>query len=636
MRFSPVSPRLGLTLALAALLTPALRADSAKPAPPRQVGQLIDVLFTAPAVTRTALSPDGRHLSFMCEIDDRNVAGVYDLEKHTQKLAGGVGVTWCRWAGSDQLLLGIENKLYISDIAMTDVRQVPLPDRHVRWEVDSWRPQDPDHMLFRSYPHSDLYCDLHVLTISTRRINQLESASGRVTVWAVDEQNQVRLTATPVSDNAASFQCRDNPTAPWHAEPLPKTAYPLFFSPDGQSLIISHLDHGRRVVQNYNLQQHHLTGAPLLSDPFCDVDPRVIRDNLTGTPVGLVYNAEKPQFLWFNPQYLKLHTLIQRSFPGQVVSILGVMPGNRVLFEIYSDTTPPAYYALDLAHPGISLLVEAMPAAAKYAWAPTLPVTFAVRDGYEVHGYLTLPLRRQPGRPGPLIAFSHGGPVARDTWDFDPEVQYFAALGYAVLQVNYRGSSGYGVAHQLKDTLAVCGKSVDDVVDGIAWAVKAGYADPKRIAVYGASYGGYISLAIATRFPDVPAAAIGFAGVYDWENQYSHERTVSYERMAFLSHNSEYYIDPKAAPERYRAFSPANFAGQVRCPVLLLHGGADQVVDIAQTKLMASALRRAGKSVEVVKDAEVIHGLPREKERRNFYEKIAGFLLKNVPPDPAS
>jgi dipeptidyl aminopeptidase/acylaminoacyl peptidase len=208
-------------------------------------------------------------------------------------------------------------------------------------------------------------------------------------------------------------------------------------------------------------------------------------------------------------------------------------------------------------------------------------------------------------------------------------------MGYGVLQINYRGSTGFGRAHELANTVEVAEKSVDDVVDGIRWAIEQGCADPKKIIAYGGSYGGYISLGIATRYPDLLAAAIGFAGVYDWLEDYKHafdewNNPANFGEM--FRWRADYYLDPGKFGDRYRAVSPINFAGAVRCPVLLHHGRIDQTVQISQTNNMARALQKAGKVVEVTKDPEGIHGLASEKQGQVFYRTLATFLLKHVPP----
>ncbi len=636
MKLSRCCNLLSRTATVAFLSATILRADAAKPAPPADMEKLIDVLFQAPVVEQVSLSPDGKHLAFTCEIKDHKVMGVYDLQKFTQRLAGLANmadVQSFRWVGSEQLLLGMRG-IYVSNLNLDDVRSLPL-DHDLNWKFQEGQLQDASRIFLLAYPHGDLYPDLHVALLPSKRVNLLEKNPGDVSAWLLDDAGVARVAVIPGRNLGATFRFRENAGAAWHAEALPGSANPLFFAPDGQSILISHRNQqGRLVVQDYDLRKHQVDGEPLLADSFCDIDPVVIRDNQTGHPIGLAYPTEKPQVLWFDPQYGKLQALIQRSFPGQTVTILGPMPDKRVLFRTHADAIPPALYVLDLAQGKISLLLESMPAAARYAWAPMQPITFPARDGYNLHGYLTLPLHRLAGQAVPLVALSHGGPRARDQWGFEPEVQYLAALGYAVLQVNYRGSTGYGQAHELKNTIEVCERSVDDVVDGINWAVQYGYANPKKIVVYGASYGGYISLAIATRYPSLAVACIGFAGVYDWLDQYKHESSKSYDTLKFLIKSTDYYLDPSVAADRYRAFSPVNFAEKVTCPVLLLHGGADQVVDIAQTKLMANALQQAGKSVEVVRDAQVIHGLPNELERRTFYRKMGEFVLKYAPPGP--
>ena len=170
-------------------------------------------------------------------------------------------------------------------------------------------------------------------------------------------------------------------------------------------------------------------------------------------------------------------------------------------------------------------------------------------------------------------------------------------------------------------------------MDGIRWTIAQGYADPKRIVAYGGSYGGYISLAIATRYPDLLVATVGFAGVYEWITQYKENKKYGYAET--FAWRKDYYLDLTANAERYKAVSPVYAAANVRCPVLLLHGGSDGTVDIKQTNLMSDALRSAGKSVEVIKDAEGIHGLPNAEARHTFYTNLAVFLLNNAPPGAA-
>ena len=209
-------------------------------------------------------------------------------------------------------------------------------------------------------------------------------------------------------------------------------------------------------------------------------------------------------------------------------------------------------------------------------------------------------------------------------------MQYFASLGYAVLQVNYRGSTGYGKSYALKNIIEVGRQSVDDVADGVRWTTGEGLADPKRVVVYGGSYGGYIALGVATRHPDLPSCVVGFAGVYDWEVDMKSDSDLFRDLFRWAT---DYLPDLAPNAERYRAISPARQADKVKAPVLLLHGREDRRVSVGQSELMAHALSKAGKSVELVRDAEGVHGLPDEKLRRAYYERVTAFILKYAPPD---
>jgi len=222
-------------------------------------------------------------------------------------------------------------------------------------------------------------------------------------------------------------------------------------------------------------------------------------------------------------------------FPGAVVYPIGTTQAGEILLLTYSDVSPEQYFVLNPQTGKLSLFLDQLPKIRGLKLSPMKPISFKASDGTLIFGYLTLPATHTGGKPPPLIALSHGGPQVRDTWGYDGEVQYFASLGYAVLQVNYRGSTGYGKAYALQSIIDVGHRSVDDVADGVRWVTAEGMADPHRVVVYGASYGGYISLGLATRYPDLPCCVVGFAGVYDWELdfRFNESGTRDHESCAF-------------------------------------------------------------------------------------------------------
>ncbi len=649
------SLRLPLAVFLLVLALPfaaAAAPDSVK------IDQLIDVLFKPAEFEQAILAPDGSHLAITREFEDHKVLVTLNLATKDIKALrqdGRLDIGRVRWTGSDNLIFEMLHQpqyydgLYLADENLTKAKYV----EHKRSEnfrlVQTLPWEGKSVLLTRWERDEDIFSPLFRLTLKTNGISIIEPNPGRVLAWHIDPKTgNARLASAagnaknpddptkpaivePGRASEMSLLFRDKPGDPWRAEPMPKRSDPVFFDPSGNTVLLAYPGtSGRRVLQNYDLRTHRLLGEPA-ADARHDLSPDPLIEPLTGVPFALAYEAEKTSFIWLNPQYQHVHALLQSNFPGQIIWLRGYSGKNKMVFGTTSDVQPSVLYEYNANEQKISPLLSARPDATKREWAKMIPVWFPARDGYQVPAYLTLPHNRQPGQAVPMIALSHGGPQARDEWGFNSEVQFLAALGYGVLQVNYRGSIGYGEKHELANHIEVHERSVDDVVDGLRWSVTAGFADPKRLVAYGGSYGGYISLAIATRYPDLLAATVGFAGVYDWVAERKFD---SYDHDILFNWRADYYVDPKLYPERFHNVAPVYFADRVRCPVLLMHGGEDKTVDISQSKRMATALKDAGKSVEVIKDAQGIHGLPHAKERVTFYRKLAEFLLRTVPPDP--
>ncbi len=233
-----------------------------------------------------------------------------------------------------------------------------------------------------------------------------------------------------------------------------------------------------------------------------------------------------------------------------------------------------------------------------------------------------------------MIVMAHGGPFYRDVWGFNSEVQFLASRGYAVLQINYRGSTGYGTYYR-EAARGQFGKKVqDDITDGVRWAIKVKIADPERIAIYGASFGGYITLCGLTFTPDLYKCAISFAGVYDWVEQFNKEKrekqTESYFGASAYDVLKLWFGDPQKDTDAIREVSPINFVDRIKAPLLIIHGRADYTVDTLQAKRLITALKKEGKPHKVYLQNWEGHGFIDEKKRFKFYAKIEDFLKKNL------
>src|SRR5207245_4114679 len=254
------------------------------------------------------------------------------------------------------------------------------------------------------------------------------------------------------------------------------------------------------------------------------------------------------------------------------------------------------------------------------------PIEFKTRDGLTIHGYLTLPLGRDP-KNLPVVVNPHGGPWARDSWGYNPEVQFLANRGYAVVQVKFRGATGYGRKFW-ESSFKQWGRTMqDDISDGVQWLIEQGIADPKRVAIYGGSYGGYATLAGVTFTPDLYAAAVDYVGV---SNLFTFLNTIPPYWKPYLDMWHEMVGDPERDKALLEQASPVFHADKIRVPVLIAQGAKDPRVNVDESDQMVAALKQRGVAVEyILKDNEG-HGFHNEENRFEFYEAMERFLARHM------
>jgi dipeptidyl aminopeptidase/acylaminoacyl peptidase len=257
------------------------------------------------------------------------------------------------------------------------------------------------------------------------------------------------------------------------------------------------------------------------------------------------------------------------------------------------------------------------------------PITYTARDGLELHGYLTLPAGAE-GKPVPLIMHPHGGPFGvRDNWGYDPEVQFLASRGYAVLQVNYRGSGGYGREFVNKGRYQWGRAMQDDLTDGVKWAIAQGIADPKHIAIYGASYGGYATLAGITMTPELYCCAINYVGAADLTITFKNRGDDAFMTDRDFSYQKEWVGKTK---EYLDETSPVNFVERIRVPSLHAYGRNDPRVKIDHWKRLEAQLKKYNKPYVAIVEENQGHGFRNEHASENFYGAMEKFLAENLTP----
>jgi dipeptidyl aminopeptidase/acylaminoacyl peptidase len=366
--------------------------------------------------------------------------------------------------------------------------------------------------------------------------------------------------------------------------------------------------------------------TPLYGNPTYDVsDP--IRDEWTGRIIGARYIDDSLQSAYFDSQWMALQRGIEQAFPNLTATVVSSdVARDRVIVGAENPRQPLTYYYLDRTTHQATALGSTYPGLQKDDLGEMKPYPYAARDGLTIHAYLTLP----PGRAAknlPLVIMPHGGPDHRDAIGFDWWAQFMANRGYAVLQPNFRGSSGYGRKFTNAGLHQWGLKMQDDITDGVKKMIADGIADPKRVCIVGASYGGYAALAGATFTPDLYACAVSVAGVSDLPAMLLDERTRNGSQSTTVSFWQSRIGDDSAQLE---ATSPARHAAQVKRPILLLHGDGDTTVAIAQSETEEAALKAVGKSVRFVRLEGDDHYLRLATTRVQVLKEVEAFLAANI------
>ncbi|MDE2235150.1 MAG: S9 family peptidase, partial [Gammaproteobacteria bacterium] len=384
----------------------------------------------------------------------------------------------------------------------------------------------------------------------------------------------------------------------------------------------------------YLIDPNTMKKTLLYEDPHYDID-NTFSDTtwLTGpdqkTLIGFEYWGDMPEWILLHPKApeAKLLASLESSFSGQNVNITSIdASGQHAVVFVSSDRNPGDYYLYDGQKHSVRYLFSVLPGIDPKAMAAMQPISFKARDGLTIHGYLTLPIGEH--KPLPLVVNPHGGPFGiRDHWQFDPETEFLAYHGYAVLQVNYRGSGGYGATFQNAGFYQWGGTMQDDLADATEWAINQGIADPKRICIYGGSYGGYAALEAVVKTPELYKCAVGYAGVYDLVMLHDRGGEMYYSSHGMGAYLSNTLGDNLAA---LRAASPVDHVNRIKAALFLAHGGADETVPIGQANEMRSALDKAGKKYEWLYYPNEGHGYFKLAHRVVFYDKMLAFLNQNI------
>lgn len=593
--------------------------------------------FRTPEKVGFQLSDDGKTIAYLAPFERRlnlfvQARGSTQAQRITaetdRSIAGYI------WKGNDRLLFlkdfGGDENFHLFSVDKDGHQQrdlTPFPKVRVSIMDRLW--DNPSEVLIQINQRNAEVFDVYRLNVVTGEMKIVAENPGNITGWLVDHEGRVRVATTSDGVNT-SLLYRETEAQPFRT--ILTTSFrqqldPQVFTFDNRYLI---------VISNIGRDK----AAVVKIDPATGKELAVIARNDEVDMGGVSYSRKrkvlteasyttwKEQRKFLDSETARLYRRIIATLPGYEISDLDTHDRAETVFIIhaYNDHTRGAEYLYDKRSDTLTKLAERTPWLREQDMAEMKPVSYKTRDGLTIAGYLTLPKGR-PAKNLPVVINPHGGPWYRDDWFFNPEVQFLANRGYAVLQMNYRGSTGYGRKFWEASFKQWGLKMQDDITDGVRWLIKRGIADPKRIAIYGGSYGGYATLAGVTFTPDLYRCGIDYVGV---ANLFTFMNSIPPYWKPFLDMTYEMVGNPEKDAALLRQVSPVFHADQIKVPMLIAQGANDPRVKKAESDQMVEALRKRNIPVEyIVKDNEG-HGFDNEENRFAFYEAMEKFLAKHL------
>jgi dipeptidyl aminopeptidase/acylaminoacyl peptidase len=586
------------------------------------------------------LSPDGKTLSYLAPWESRMNVWVRPTAGGEAKRVTSEKDRDIRdyfWKGNDFLVYAQDTKgdenfhLFRVNLKTGEIKDL-TPFEKVRADlIDDLEDISATDILIQHNKRNKELFDGYRLNVATGTMEMAAQNPGHVDHWVDDHTGKI-LAATETDGVNATLLTRPDEKSPFKKVLTTNFREHLgvqFFTFDNKQLYAaSNIGRDKQAIVTIDPANGKETGM-IFQNPDVDVDSLAFSKKRKVLTYA-TYTTWKEQRKYFDPQEEKMFATVEQKLPGyQIEETDNDRDENQFIFAATSDRTPGSRYLFNIKTSELTKLADVAPWLKEDQLAPMKPIEYTSRDGLTIHGYLTLPVGRD-AKGLPVVVNPHGGPWARDTWGYDPEVQFLANRGYAVLQMNFRGSTGYGRKFWEASFKQWGKKMQDDITDGVQWLIKQGVADSKRIAIYGGSYGGYATLAGVTFTPDLYAAAVDYVGP---SNMFTFMNTIPPYWKPYLDMFHEMVGDPVKDKELLASESPVMHVDQIKTALFVAQGAQDPRVNKAESDQMVASLKKRGVVVEYMVKENEGHGFHNEENKFDFYGAMEKFLDQHLHPD---
>lgn len=592
--------------------------------------------FRNPEESGHTISPDGNYIGFLRPWNSRMnvfVQKVGETEAVRVTSVTERDIPGFFWANDNRIVYSLDEggdenfHLYAVDRDGSNLLDLTPYEETRAGVVDDLR-DDPEHMLIQHNRRDKRAFDVFKINVNTGESKQLVENPGNLVSFLADHDGHLRV-ATSTDGVNTSLLYRETDQDEFKTiltTNFRQSVSPLFFTYDNKQFYASsNLNRDKEAIVVFDPNKAEEVEL-IFEHPQVDVSALMSSDKRKKI-TGVAFTAAKRGYHFFDEKRAEIQRFLESQLPGMEVALASSnLDEDKFLVRTYSDRSQGAYYYYDYEKQELKHLTDISPWLPADDLAPMQPIVYQSRDGILIHGYLTLPVGVEPKKL-PTVILPHGGPWARDNWGFRPDVQFLANRGYAVLQMNFRGSTGFGRKFW-EMSFKEWGRSMqDDVTDGVQWLIDQGIADPERVGIYGGSYGGYVVLAGLAFTPDLYACGVDYVGVANlftlletlppyWEPM----RQMMYEMMGH----------PERDAEAMKAVSPVFHADKIKAPLLIAQGANDPRVKQSESDQMVKAMRDRGIEVPyIVKDNEG-HGFRNEENRFEVYRAMEQFFAEHL------